>query len=343
MATRVAKRKFWESYKDDDLLELRFCDLDLNITNSRVEPFIQQLYKELAKKNLKFKPHVWISAEWFSPDGVPGLAIPFFLIHDRLMKLEKKMVFEVEGGSDTTMMRLLRHEAGHAIDNGYRLRKSRKRQNVFGLSSTPYPDEYSPRAYSRKYVVNLDSWYAQAHPDEDWAETFAVWLNPKSNWKRRYKNWPALEKLLMVDELMGSISGRRPFVQNNEKPSDITKSRLKLKTFYRQRREKLGLDAPFYLDPLLIRLFSADSSFQKNKTASSFIRQERKFICRQVGRWTGQYQYTINSMLEEMITSCQEKKLRLKTSERQTRIDLIGMLTAQTMNYLMSGHHKVPM
>ena len=27
--------------------------------------------------------------------------------------------------------------------------------------------------------MHLDPWYAQSHPDEDFAETFAVWLTPE--------------------------------------------------------------------------------------------------------------------------------------------------------------------
>ncbi len=341
--SRKSQSSNWSQFNDEDLLELRFCDLKLKIQGSRIEPLVEQLYDELADKGLRFEPHIWISEDWFSADGIPGIAVPFFVVHERLARLERKLILEVEGFNQRECMKLLRHEAGHAIDNAFRLRKSRKRQNLFGLSSTPYPEAYSPKAYSRKYVVHLNSWYAQSHPDEDWAETFAVWLNPKSNWRKRYRNWPALKKLQLVDQMMQEIAGQKPPVRKKEKPGLIDKSRKKLKTYYNNKKEYLGLDEPFYLDPLLVRLFSTAPEFKKNKRAATFIRQERKLIAGMVARWTGQYKYTIDLMLSEVIQSCKEKKLHLTKSEKETRLDLVGMLTAQTLNYISSGHHTIAM
>jgi hypothetical protein len=336
-------RLWWEKLPDSKLLDLRFSDLDLQIEGSRIEPHISRLYHELAKKNLNFQPHIWISEDWFSVDGIPGIAVPFYVINERLARLEKKMVLEVEGYNERDCIKLLRHEAGHAIDNAFRLRKIRKRQKLFGLSSTPYPDAYSPRAYSRKYVVHLNSWYAQSHPDEDWAETFAVWLNPKSNWKQRYARWPALQKLEMVDEIMQELAGKKPPVQKQSQPGHVQNTRRTLRSYYEEKRSNLGLDQPFYLDPLLAKLFSSESEFRHKKKAAAFIRQERPLIVGMVAKWTGQYKYTIDLMIQEVIRSCQEKKMHLTRSEKETRLDLVGMLTAQTLNYINSGQHKIAM
>ena len=143
---------------DDKLMDLRFNQLDLKLKSSRIQPFIERLYSELSDKGIRFKPHCWISTEWFAQDGVPGIAIPFFVLHPRLARLERKLTFEVEGWSERDCMKLLRHEAGHAIDNAFHLRKLRRRQKLFGLSSTPYPESYTPQAYSKKFVVHLNSW-----------------------------------------------------------------------------------------------------------------------------------------------------------------------------------------
>lgn len=337
------KKYWWESLSDKELMELKFSELELNIEQSRVHPFIEQLYRELKQKKLNFKPDVWISEDWYSIDGIPGIAIPFFVVSERLAKLQKKMLLDAEGFAPRECMKLLRHEAGHAIDNAYRLRKSRKRQQLFGLSSTPYPTDYAPRAYSKKFVVHLNSWYAQAHPDEDWAETFAVWLTPNSKWRQRYDKWPALEKLKMVDAIMRSIAHKNALVNKKEQPGSIEKNHRKLKTFYREKTKELGLDKPFYMEPLLARLFSSETEFKQKKLAAKFIREERKLIRDKVSRWTGQYKYTIDQMLNDVIKSCQNKKLRLIRSERETRLDLVGMLTAQTLNYINSGHHKIAM
>src|SRR5262245_20177629 len=164
----------WADWDDERLLELRLCDLDLRIEGTALEERIAELNRELELRGLGFRTHVYRADEWFCPDGVPGIAIPFYLAHPRLERLELAQMLEVEGGTRDWCMRILRHEAGHAIENAYLLRRRRRRQELFGKSTQPYPDYYAPRPYSRSFVTHLDAWYAQSHPDEDFAETFAV-------------------------------------------------------------------------------------------------------------------------------------------------------------------------
>ncbi len=174
---------------------MRFCDLKLTIEGTDLDGAIQRLYGELDTRGIRFRPHCWLSQEWFSPDGIPGIAIPFYLAHPRLIGIERRYMREVEGGNRNWLMRILRHEAGHAIDSAYRLRRRRHWREVFGPASLPYPDTYRPRPGSRRFVQHLGAWYAQAHPTEDFAETFAVWLKPNSAWRREYMGWPAFAKL----------------------------------------------------------------------------------------------------------------------------------------------------
>ena len=200
----------WAEWSDERLLDLRLSDLDLRIQGSSLEPLIAQVRREVAERGLRFRPHFWLSDEWFSPDGVPGVAIPFFLAHPRLARLEQSQMLEVEGGTPEWCLRILRHEVGHAVENAYGLRRLRRRRQLFGLSSQRYPQFYTPKPYSKSFVLHLDSWYAQSHPDEDFAETFAVWLTPGSDWEHRYQGWKALQKLEYMDELMKQIAGRPP-------------------------------------------------------------------------------------------------------------------------------------
>ena len=148
----------WAAWPDDKLMDLRICDLNVSIEGSALEPIIAQLRGELTARGLTgFDPHFWLSAEWFSPDGVPGVAIPFYLAHPRLEKLERSQMLEVEGGTPEWCLKILRHEAGHAIDNAYRLRNRLRRQRVFGPSYMQYPDYYTPKPYSKSHVLHLDS------------------------------------------------------------------------------------------------------------------------------------------------------------------------------------------
>ena len=145
------------------------------------------------------------------PVGIPAIFIPFFLVHDRLRALERTMMLEVEGGTPEWFMKLIRHEAAHAYSYAYQLPRKKKWQQTFGHTSREEtPDFYQPRPFSRSYVVHLDDWYAQSHPDEDFAETFAVWLTPGLDWRKRYAGWKALQKLEYVDELMRSLAGKPP-------------------------------------------------------------------------------------------------------------------------------------
>ena len=336
-----AVRTDWPDLNDEQLLEVRFCDLGLTIPGSWLEPRIAQLSDELAARNLTFRPHYWLSSEWFSPDGVPGVAIPFYLAHPRLMKLEKAQMLEVEGGTPEWCLQILRHEAGHAFDNAYDLRQRRKRIRLFGKPSTPYPDFYLPRPYSKSFVLHLDSWYAQSHPDEDFAETFATWLNPDSDWRTRYEDWPALRKLEYMDALMREIASRPPKVATRRVVEPLERLKTTLRKHYARKRAHYGLEYPDFYDRDLRRLFSAAPEYARNPKASRVIQRMRREVRRLVAEATGSYQYTIDRVIEDMIARCHELHLRLRYPLDRTRLDFTLLVTVQTMNYLHSGRHRV--
>ncbi len=331
----------WADWPDEKLLDVKMCDLNLRIRGSGLERRIRQLFGELKDRGLRFRPHFWISDDWFTPDGVPGIAIPFYVAHPRLARLEEHHMLEVEGGTPEWCMQILRHETGHAIDNAYLLRRRRQRHQLFGKSSTPYPDYYTPKPYSKSFVLHLDTWYAQSHPDEDFAETFAVWLNPESMWRERYAGWPALKKLEYVDQLMREIAGQEPQVISKARLEPLSRLRKTLRQHYKKKREYYGLEYPNFYDRDLRRLFSNASEFTSNMWAASFLKRYRKEVRRKVAGWTGEYQYTIDRVLEDMIERCRELNLRLAVPEDQAKLDFLVLLTVQTMNYLHSGRHRV--
>jgi hypothetical protein len=339
--TLVRPAPAWSDWTDEQLLDLRFCDLKVAIEGSWLEERIAQLHAELDARGINFRPHFWLSDEWFTPDGMTGVAIPFYLAHPRLAKLEESQMLEVEGGTQAWCMKILRHEAGHAIDNAYRLQRRRKRQRIFGHNSVPYPEYYTPKPYSKSYVLHLDMWYAQSHPAEDFAETFAVWLTPDSEWRARYGDWPALKKLEYVDELMREISGNPPVVSSRQMFEPLSHLRRRLRQHYRRKRSHYGIERPNFYDRDLRRLFSAGPEAAGNPTAAQFLSRIRRDVRRRVAGWTGIYQYTIDQVLEDIIGRSRQLKLRLRQSEDQTRLDFTVLLTVQTMNYLHSGRHRV--
>src|SRR5262245_52407227 len=137
MPTHRPVTRAWARLPDHKLLDIRLCDLPVTLERSPVMPHVRQLYRELETRGLVFRPHFWLSDEWYSPDGVTGVAIPFYLAHPRLAELEGSQMREVEGGTPAWCMRILRHETGHAIENAYRLRLRHRRQQLFGKSSKP--------------------------------------------------------------------------------------------------------------------------------------------------------------------------------------------------------------
>jgi Putative zinc-binding metallo-peptidase len=331
----------WWTLPDEKLLDLRMCDLGLTIEGSKLAERIDLLHQELAQRQIAFRPHYWLSDEWFTPDGVGGIAIPFYLAHPRLERLEESLMLEVEGGDPEWCMKILRHEAGHAIDNAFRLQRRRKRLRLFGPSSTPYPEYYTPKPYSKSFVLHLDSWYAQSHPDEDFAETFAVWLNPDSQWRERYDDWPAIKKLEYVGDLMRELAGKQPERVSRRRVDPLSSLKKTLRQHYERKRDHYGYEKPNFYDRDLRRVFSLPGDGVRGMTAARFISRIRKDVCRNVARWTGEYRYTIDQVLQDMIARSRELGLRVTRPEDQVKLEFTILLTVQTMNYLHSGRHRV--
>jgi len=331
----------WTTLGDEQLLDIRMCDLALRIEGTDLEQRIAQINAELAARGLRFRPHYWLADEWFTPDGVPGVAIPFYLAHPRLVRLELTQMLEVEGGDPDSCLRILRHEVGHAIDNAYRLRRRRTRRRLFGNPGIEYPEYYTPKPYSKSFVHHLDHWYAQSHPDEDFAETFAVWLDPASMWATRYTGWPAQRKLEYMDRLMRLLARSRPKVKSKREVDPLRRLKKTLREHYRRKREHYGVDHPDFYDSDLRNLFSDSPEYAKNLSAARFVRRIRKDVRGRVASFTDSYQYTIDQLLEKVIERCRELNLRLMDSEEETKTDFMVFLTVQTMNYLHSGRHRV--
>jgi len=321
---------------------MRLCDLDVRIEGTWVEGCIGRLRDELAARGLRLRPHHWVSSEWFTPVGVPGIAIPFYLLHPRLMRLERRQMLEVEGGSRDSCIKLLRHECGHAIQQAYRLHRRRRWQRHFGKASTPYPDSYRPRPASRRFVQHLPLHYAQSHPDEDFAETFAVWMQPRHRWRRRYEGWPALAKLEYVDELMGELRGAPAPVRSRRHVDPLTRLRTTLAEHYEERRRQYGTDAFDVYDRDLRRVFSDDPRHGDWPRAGALLRRHRREIRAGVSRWTGEHQFILEQVLDDMIQRARELDLRAVGDEARLLTDFSLMLAVHTTRSLYD-RRRLPM
>ena len=328
---------------DEQLLDLRFSDLPLTIEGTPLEQRLDRLHNELERRRITFRPHVWLSEEWFTPDGVPGFAIPFYLAHPRLIRLERRQMLEVEGGSERECLRIMRHETGHALDNAYRLHSTRDYRKLFGSFSRPYPDFYKPLPKSRDFVLHLGAWYAQAHPAEDFAETFAVWLARGSRWRRRYQGWPALRKLEYVDTLIRKIGVAQPLNESRRKVETLARTTTTLREHYRLKRAHYAFEWPAGYDRDLRRIFSNDPQHESNPSATSLLRRIRGEVRQAVAEGTGIHTYAVDQLIKQMMDRTTELKLRVAGPADATTKKILVMLTVQTMNVVQTGYHRIPL
>lgn len=319
----------WAGLPDDELLNWRISDLGLRLSPSALDPRVKQLCAELDGQGLSFHPRCYLTTEWLCPDRVPMIGIPFFVAHPRLLALEKSVMLEVEGGTPESCMQLLRHEMGHAINYAYRLYQRTRWRKLFGPISQEYDvQEYYPRPYSRQYVEHLPDNYAQAHPDEDFAETFAVWLTPGLDWRRKYQGWPALRKLEYVEHLISTIRGKPPQVSSGERLWPVSRVRSKLGTYYQRKKKELADSHPGYYDPELHSLFSAGDGQAEGLRAATFLRQHRRFLTREVAQRCRVRKYAVDFVIRRLTQRARELNLILKGDPAATLTQLGITLTA---------------
>jgi hypothetical protein len=339
MSTKT-RQPWWSYLPDDELLQMRLKDLGLTLNGTWLEGCVTTLNGELKRRGL-VQAHAWISDEWFSPDTTPGIAIPFYLSHPRLARLERKMFKDVEGGTRRQCMQILRHEAGHIVQHAYALHRRRKWQEMFGRSSTPYPESYRPNPTSRHHVQHLPRWYAQSHPDEDFAETFAVWLTPRSNWRQKYAEWPgAMEKLEFIDKLMGEIAGSRAGLSRRLVVDPVGRLNRTLSDHYEQKLAWYAVDTDTRYDKDLQRIFSSDPRHAHRPTAASFLRQNRVRIRDAAWRISGAFHIALDNTIDNLIQRARALKLRAPGREYEIRNAMVRLLNNKVAHQLHASRRQ---
>ena len=311
------------------------CDLQLDLHRSPLKRHVDRLYSELNERGIRFRPHVWLAEEWFSPDGVPGIAVPFYLAHPRLMRLERKMTREVEGGNVNWLMRILRHEAGHAFDSAYRLRRRAYWRALFGPASRPYRARYRARPASRHHVQHLGEWYAQSHPTEDFAETFAVWLAPRSGWQRRYASWPALRKLRFVQQSAGELGPHRPLVRRRDRVEPLEVNQRTLAQHYRSKLAHARSRRGILADRLLERVFSLEPG-ARALPAATLLRAHKVRLLASITRNSGVDRYAAHQVLRVAIQRSERLQLYVPGAQRDALRATRRMLRRLARLYMRS-------
>jgi len=302
---------------------------------------VTQLYAELEAAGVSLRPPVYLSYEWGCPDRVPIIGVPFFLAHPRLTTIERQFVYEAEGETPEEAMRLLRHEAGHAFLYAHRIYRSPTWRRHFGLFSSPYEDTFRAIPSSRRYVHHLPDHYAQKHPDEDFAETFAVWVTPGSDWRRRYRGWPAIEKIHYVDRLVRRHGRRRAVVEPGPPPTDsLPRLRRTLGSHYRGRLEEAWHEMPTSLDPELLQIFRARVGQRGVEPASALLRSHRDAFVDRVTRWTGARKYRVRGAVDRLLARVEQRHLALRPEQSsEILLDLTSLLTRMVTNEHLTGSY----
>jgi len=336
---RAKPRYWWSDLPDDELLATPLCELGLEIERSPLEERLRVLCEELERAGLAFRPYVWLSTDWFCPDGATGFAIPFFLADTRLMALERKLLFDVEGGTSEECMRILRHETGHALDNAFRLRRRKDFRERFGPASQRYADSYRANPLSRRCVVNLDGWYAQSHPLEDFAETFAVRIGEPRSWRRKYADWPALKKLAFVDELLAELAGSAPPFRSSARPGSLSRESQSLGDYYVERREH-ELEEDARVDARLTAVFDERPRRSRRESAAGYLRANRRDFVEAVSRATRIDAYVVNQAVREVVRGCRRLALAVDRDDPSLS-SRVSALLAVMANELVTSRNPL--
>ena len=345
MATELQFELNWETERYA-LLNTRICDLKLNLEQTLLYRCIQKLYFELEKKKLLFRPPYYFTCagdEWGCPDRVPIMGIPFHLADNSLIRIEREMGYTSYDKRD--LMALLRHEAGHAINYAYELYDEAEWHDIFGDFYITYPTNFRFKfnPFSRTYVKSQGDpkYYAQAHPDEDFAETFAVWLTPRSNWRNAYKKWPSIKKLEYVDKTMRSLRNKKPLVTTGPLDSPYHTKTYTLIEYYGEALDNFKDKALGIYDGDLRRIFVISSNGHKRTLpAKDLIRKNRRFLVETISRWTGAREKVVAPVIGRFFLRCRELKLSLSPDEESYSLaSLCALGTTVVMNYLHTGRY----
>lgn len=314
------------------LVDTRICDLGLTIEGSSLEKFVQQLYRELEQKKItKFRPSVYLTDEWGCPSGEPVIGIPFYLARPDLAEIEKHHN-DLEDARETMMY--LRHEAGHAFNYAYKLHRTPEWKQLFGPYRRPYRENYRPVLFSKEYVRYLPGWYAQKHPDEDFAETFAVWMTPRSGWRKKYRAWGALAKLKYMDRIARELGNADPLRKRGEPDITVADMEVTVGEFYRHSADQIPL-MDENLDNDLAAIFRRGKAKRSAEPAQNFLNRHRKGLVDQIASWTAMQRPLARKLMESIEKRTAELGLLVdRHRETEQLAAFTVFVTTLVMNYL---------
>jgi hypothetical protein len=333
------------TFQESNLETVPIRQLGLSIRGTPLEGLVAEFEDEIRRAGLRrLKPQFYLSTEWGVPFNTIAIAIPFYLAHPKLTSLHAERSGFVEGVSRRDVLRYLRHEMGHVVNYGYRLYDEQEWVRLFGRMEVPYTEDYRPEPFNNAFVQHLPGWYAQKHPDEDWAETFAVWMTPGRDWREEYHHAPqALEKLEYCNATIARVGDAEPLVTSGELDEDVSTLETSLEEFYsKQQSEKTEFRQQ--LDSALRTIFEDSGRPEDHSTtaerlpASTLVREAERQIMAEVYRWTGYFPERTQRLLRQMGRRADVLKQVYPADRRQEIVIAVTALaTALAMNQVLRG------
>jgi hypothetical protein len=330
-----------QGFRESNLFGAPIRDLGLKIAGTRLEPVIDEFRAELAQRALKVFPRFHLSTEWGVPFGTVVIGIPFYLAHPDLTALHGEQVGHIEGFNRTDILRYLRHEMGHVVNYAYRLYDREAWVKLFGSITQPYREEYRPQPFSRRFVRHLPGWYAQKHPDEDWSETFAVWMTPERDWRTDYAQLPtALAKLDYCARTRAELG--EPVVTATDLDEDVSGIHYSLAQYYETYSADSEAGAAG-LDGDLRAIFDDlkevdDGSAHETRPAAELIRRHERQLMANVFRWTGHFPEKTRSLVRHLAKRAEVlKQVYAREAEDEAVVAVTTLVTSLAMNFVHRG------
>jgi hypothetical protein len=318
-------------------------DLGLTIAGTQLEPIVAEFLAEVERIGIsRLRPRVYLSTEWGVPFNTVAIAVPFYLARPELTALHAEQVGHVEGVDRADILRYLRHEMGHVVNYAYHLYDDVDWIKHFGSMTQPYEEDYRPEPFSPRFVDHLPGWYAQKHPDEDWAETFAVWMTPGHDWRSEYADRPvAMSKLSYCDRVMAGLKNRLPVSAAEDLDEEVGQLAYSLETFYQQLPNAAAELLPG-LDGALRAIFPdrTDASSSGVRPAADLIRRLETLFLANVYRWTGHFPERTRWLLRHLANRSQTLERRYQEDQETAAIiGLTTLITALAMNHVHHGSY----
>ena len=336
-----------DPFRESNWSTVPIRDLGLTVAGTPLEPVLAEFDKELEQAGIvRPRPRFYLSTEWGVPFGTVAIAIPFYLARSELLELQERKTGHVEGFSKRDLLRYLRHEMGHVVNYAYRLYEQEEWVLVFGSITQPYLDEYRPTPFSRRYVRHLPGWYAQKHPDEDWAETFAVWMTPGLDWRAEYAGQPAaLAKLEYCDRTVKSLREREPLAASAELDEDVGELAISLEQYYGSL-PRADAEYPRGLDGALRTIFDEVGGPDKaappaaTRAAAALFKKAERDLLANVYRWTGHFPERTRGLLRHLSERAAALDLvYAEDREPAVTVALTTLVTALAMNWVHGGNY----